>query len=72
MSDLVIAVRALTRAYEMGAEVVHALRGVDLGACWNFSPPSRGPITACAIKAAGTPPLRVSETTIAPPHSGNS
>ncbi len=30
MSDLVIAVRALTRAYEMGAEVVHALRGVDL------------------------------------------
>jgi putative ABC transport system ATP-binding protein len=30
MSDLVIAVRGLTRAYEMGAEVVHALRGVDL------------------------------------------
>jgi len=30
MSDLVIAVRSLTRAYEMGAEVVHALRGVDL------------------------------------------
>jgi len=30
MSDLVIAVRALTRSYEMGAEVVQALRGVDL------------------------------------------
>jgi putative ABC transport system ATP-binding protein len=30
MSDLVIAVRGLTRAYEMGAEIVHALRGVDL------------------------------------------
>ena len=30
MSDLVIAVRGLTRSYEMGAEVVHALRGVDL------------------------------------------
>ncbi len=30
MTDLVIAVRGLTRAYEMGAEVVHALRGVDL------------------------------------------
>ena len=30
MSDLVIAVRGLTRSYEMGAEVVQALRGVDL------------------------------------------
>ncbi len=30
MSDLIIAVRDLTRSYEMGAEVVHALRGVDL------------------------------------------
>jgi putative ABC transport system ATP-binding protein len=30
MSDLVIAVRALTRSYEMGAEVVQALRGLDL------------------------------------------
>jgi putative ABC transport system ATP-binding protein len=30
MSELIIAVRSLTRSYEMGAEVVHALRGVDL------------------------------------------
>jgi len=30
MSDLVIAVRALTRSYEMGAELVQALRGLDL------------------------------------------
>jgi len=30
MSDLVIAVRDLTRSYEMGAEVVQALRGLDL------------------------------------------
>jgi putative ABC transport system ATP-binding protein len=30
MSDLVIAVRGLTRTYEMGAEVIQALRGVDL------------------------------------------
>ncbi len=30
MSDLVIAVRALARSYEMGAEVVQALRGLDL------------------------------------------
>jgi len=31
MSDLVIQIRDLTRAYQMGAETVHALRGVTLG-----------------------------------------
>ena len=31
MSDLVIQIRDLTRVYEMGAETVHALRGVSLG-----------------------------------------
>ncbi len=31
MSDLVIQMRELRRQYEMGAEVVHALRGVTLG-----------------------------------------
>jgi len=30
MSDLVIQIRDLTRAYQMGAETVHALRGVSL------------------------------------------
>src|SRR5262245_23982156 len=30
MSDLVIQIRELTRAYHMGAETVHALRGVSL------------------------------------------
>ena len=31
MSDLVIQIRDLTRVYEMGAETVHALRGISLG-----------------------------------------
>ena len=36
-SGLVIKTEALAKVYEMGAEQVHALRGVDLGASAVFS-----------------------------------